>query len=320
VTVFHSLSEVPSPARECAVTIGNFDGVHLGHRRLFERVAQIARERGLTPSVLTFHPHPARIVAPQRAPHLLSTPEQRLSWMASAGIEQVFLIPFDEPFSRLTAEEFIAQVLVGRLNARAVLVGSNFRFGNRQAGDAALLEALGPKYGFAVEIVSGISLRGRMVSSTEVRRLVTTGSVSQACRLLGRPYALEGEVVTGFGIGSKQTVPTLNLSTDAEVLPARGVYVTCTHDLDHRRSWQSITNVGVRPTFSGESLTIETYLLEPLTTPSPTRIRVEFRRRVREERKFDSPEALKQQILSDVARANAYFRRLAKWACDKIGA
>jgi riboflavin kinase/FMN adenylyltransferase len=173
------------------------------------------------------------------------------------------------------------------------------------------LERLGREYGFTVEAVPAVVVRGRIVSSTEVRHLIEAGSVSFAARLLERPYALDGQVVRGHGIGSKQTVPTLNLDTTAEVLPAHGVYITHTRDRDSARTWPSISNIGYRPTFNGDRLTIETFLLQPLEGDSPRRIRVEFLRRVRDERKFDSPEALKTQILKDVARAQAFFRRVA---------
>jgi riboflavin kinase/FMN adenylyltransferase len=259
--------------------------------------------------VLTFDPHPTRIVAPARAPRLLSTPEQRLALMKVAGIEQVFVLPFDQEFSQLSPLDFVKRILVNRLHAKAVIVGENFRFGNRASGDTDLLQKLGLEHGYTTEITTGVELRGRMVSSSEVRRLVEGGAVSMACRLLGRPYAVEGEVVRGHGVGSKQTVPTLNLDTKAEILPAVGVYITRTTDLDAARKWPSITNVGYRPTFDGDRLTVETFLLSPLDGEAPHRIQVEFLRRVREERKFDSPEALKTQIFKDVRRAQTYFRR-----------
>jgi riboflavin kinase / FMN adenylyltransferase len=162
--------------------------------------------------------------------------------------------------------------------------------------------------------VPAVACRGRIVSSSGIRGLVESGQVAAAGRLLLRPYAIEGDVVSGRGVGSKQTVPTLNLATGAELIPARGVYVTCTRDLDADRRWNSITNIGYRPTFgASDELTIETFLLEPLTGETPHRIRVEFLRRVREERKFDSPDALRAQILKDVGAAQRYFRRLRAW-------
>jgi riboflavin kinase/FMN adenylyltransferase len=293
-----------------ALTIGNFDGVHAGHRHLFAEVVAAAREAKARATVLTFDPHPACVVAPDRAPRLLSTPEERCTLMEGQGIEQVLVLPFTTDVARLTPHEFIEQIVVAVLGAKVVLVGENFRFGHKQAGDTRLLAELGVSFGYDTRIVGAIKRRGRVVSSSEVRRLIDAGEVSLACRLLERPYALSGEVVSGHGVGSKQTVPTLNLKTTAEVLPRNGVYITRTHDLDRARRWNSISNIGMRPTFGGDALTIETFLLEPLSDPSPTHIRVEFLRRVRDERKFESPEALRAQILRDVSRAQTFFRRL----------
>ncbi len=311
--VLHSFAELDEEPKPCALTIGNFDGVHEGHRRIMREVVELGRSRQLSPSVLTFHPHPAKVVAPARAPRLLSTPEERFELMRQAGIEQVFVLPFDRQFSQLSPHDFVRQILVCGLNAKAILVGANFRFGNRAAGNTDLLQELGETYGFLVGVVEGVSIRGRVVSSTEVRRLVEQGAVSMACRLLGRPYAVEGAVVRGHGIGSKQTVPTLNLDTKAEILPANGVYITSTRDLASGASFSSITNIGMRPTFNGDSLTVETFLLTPLNGPTPTQIRVEFLRRVRDEKKFDSAESLRAQIMKDVNRAQAYFRRILKF-------
>jgi riboflavin kinase/FMN adenylyltransferase len=310
VRIFRSLEEATGRFGPCAVTIGNFDGVHAGHRRILRRVAELAAERGWKASALTFDPHPARIVAPERAPELLTTPEQRAALMGEEGIEQVLILPFTREVSRLSPEEFVERVLVEALGARAVLVGDNFRFGHLHAGDTRLLEELGRRRGFLTEVITGIRLRGRMVSSSEVRRLVKAGSVSLARRLLERPFALEGSVVSGRGVGSKQTVPTLNLAPATGVLPATGVYVTRTYEPEARRQWRSITNVGYRPTFGGDGLTVETFLLAPLEGETPREIRVEFLYRLRDERKFESPEALKRQILRDVGRANRYHGRL----------
>lgn len=296
-----------------AVSIGNFDGVHAGHQHLFEEVIQAARETGSRPTVLTFDPHPARIVAPQRAPRLLTEVEERCELMARSGIEQVLVLPFDAELARLTPEEFVQRILVETLGAKIVLVGDNFRFGHKQAGDTQLLAELGARWGFATRIVGAIRMRGRVVSSSEVRRLVENGEVGMACRFLRRPYALTGDVVHGHGVGSKQVVPTLNLRVVGEVLPRRGVYISRTHEIASARSWPSITNLGYRPTFGGDpELGIETFLLHALEGATPSRIRLEFLRRVRDERKFESPEALKAQVMHDVSRARTYFRRVAK--------
>jgi riboflavin kinase/FMN adenylyltransferase len=308
--IYRSLAEVTGDFGPCAITIGNFDGVHNGHRQIMRRVVSIAREHGWKPAVLTFDPHPTKLVAPTRAPRLLSTPEQRARLIEEQGIDEVLILPFTAEIAKLTPEEFVREILAGKLTARAVLVGDNFRFGNRAAGDAKMLVELGRKYGFDVEITGTIAWRKRIISSSDIRRLIEAGDVAHACRMLGRPYSLEGIVVRGEGVGSKQTVPTLNLDTQAEVLPKTGVYITRTHEQGRKRKWPSITNVGYRPTFDGHRLTIETYLLAPLDRDPPSQIAVEFLRRVRDERKFEDAAALKAQILRDVGRAQVYFRRL----------
>lgn len=302
-----------------AVTIGNFDGVHIGHRRLIHEVAEAAHARGAAAGVLTFDPHPASVVAPGRASRLLTTQAERCSVIAREGIDFVLILPFTKLVSYWTPEEFVEKVLANALHAKTVVVGDNFRFGHKQAGDTHLLDELGKRYGFETRVITPVRLRGKIVSSSEIRRAVEAGNVSRAARMLARPYAMQGEVVSGHGIGAKQTVPTLNLKPGAATLPATGVYVTRTTDMtNEKRRWRSITNVGYRPTFEtssgGQELTIETFLLDPFDPPSAAQIRVEFLRRVREERKFETPEALKQQILRDVKRARTFFERLERAA------
>ena len=312
--VLHGLKEVPPDFGPCAITIGNFDGLHAGHRRIMRRVVELANEHGWKPSVLTFDPHPTKIVAPERAPRLLSTTTQRTHYMADEGIQQILVLPFTQELSRLTPEQFVSQILHDRLGARAVLVGDNFRFGHRHSGDVSTLQHLGTRYGFTTEIIHAIRFRGCTVSSSEARRRIDGGDVTAAARLLGRPYGLEGDVVPGHGIGKKRTVPTLNLATSAEILPRTGVYVTSTHDLDSDRRWDSVTNIGYRPTFGAdEGMTIETFLLSEYDGIEPRRIRVDFLHRLRDERKFETPEALKVQIMIDARRALAWYRRSRKW-------
>ena len=312
--VFRSLDEVPPDFGPSALTIGNFDGVHAAHRRILRRVKEVAIERGLKASALTFNPHPSKVVAPARAPRLMSTPEQRCALIEEEGIEQVLIMPFDRHVAHLSPEQFVEQVLVRKLDVRAVVLGHDFCFGYKQSGNVRVLTELGRKYGFTTEEVKAVTVRGHLVSSTALRQVIEAGRIAQAARLLERPYALEGEVVSGRGVGSKQTVPTLNLAANTEVVPATGVYVTRTGDLDAGRVWPSVTNVGYRPTFGeGRELSIETFLLEPLAGDTPRRIRVEFLWRVRNERQFPDAQALKQQILRDAGVAQAYFRRRKKW-------
>jgi riboflavin kinase/FMN adenylyltransferase len=293
-----------------AVTIGKFDGVHAGHRHLLRQVVEAARERRVVPSVLTFDRHPACVLAPDRAPRPLMTLDERCARIAEEGIEQILVLPFTLQVAHMTPEEFVVQCLRDAMRVRVVLVGGNFRFGHKQSGNPLVLEELGRKYGFETRLVEARRLRGRIVSTSEVRDALALGNVTLAGRLLERPFSVAGEVVKGHGIGSRQTVPTLNLAPPPEVIPADGVYITRTYDQASDRRWNSITNIGVRPTFEGDTRTIETFLLEPLEGPSPSTIRIDFLRRVREEKKFESPEALKTQIFKDVGRAQAFFRRL----------
>ena len=316
--VYWNLEDIPADFGPSAVAVGNFDGVHTGHQQILRRCTQLAADLWLKPTVLTFHPHPRKLLAPGMAPPSLEPIERRLERMSDEGITQVLVLPFNEELAALSASEFVRRVLVGKLLAKAVLVGDNFRFGNRASGDVGLLKDLSAKLGYEVEITESVTTRGRVVSSTAIRELLAAGRAALANRLLGYEFCLEGNVVSGQGIGHKQTVPTLNLDVKPliegeSVIPAAGVYVTQTQDLNDGRSWPSITNIGYRPTFGGSDLSIETYLLEALSGESPGKIRVDFRAWIREERKFENPEKLKAQILRDVGRAQAYWRRRTRW-------
>ncbi|MBI3682531.1 MAG: bifunctional riboflavin kinase/FAD synthetase [Acidobacteria bacterium] len=311
--IYRSPDEARGCFGPCALSIGNFDGVHLGHQSIFAEVVGAARAGGWIPAVLTFDPHPAKVVAPDRAPHLLSTMEQRCRWMGECGIGHVLVLPFDRQTASLSPEEFVQSIVVETLDARAVLVGDNFRFGRRQAGDTQTLLALGARYGFQARALPAMRLRGAVISSSEIRKRLLAGEVAKAARMLGRFFALEGPVVKGHGVGARQTVPTLNLESAAEVLPAAGVYVSAARDADSERRWPSVTNIGYRPTFEGDRLSIETFLLEPLAGPPPLRLGVELTHRLRQERKFESPEALREQIMRDAERARRWHRRWMDW-------
>jgi riboflavin kinase/FMN adenylyltransferase len=308
IRLYRSLEEAAGDFGPCALTIGNFDGVHAGHRKILAEVAAIARTRGWKAGVLTFDPHPAAVVAPDRAPKLMTTPEERCALMHEAGIGEALILPFTVDVARLKPEEFARRILAGTLRARAVLVGDNFRFGAKAAGDTATLKALGAELGFEARTVPAVRRRGMIVSSSGIRTLIHRGKVYLAARLLERPHYLEGEIVAGQGIGSRKTVPTLNVAAEREVIPADGVYVTRASD-DAGRRWRAVTNIGNRPTFGGQTRSIETFLLDGLEGETPRWLRVEFLHRLREERKFPSPEALREQILRDVGRAQKWFRR-----------
>jgi riboflavin kinase/FMN adenylyltransferase len=301
-----------------ALTIGKFDGVHAGHSLLLSQVVDAARKRGLKPAAMTFYPHPACVVAPDRVPKPLMSLEERCDRISSLGIEELFILQFTKEVARLSPEEFVSRFVAEAMRAKVVIVGENFRFGHQQAGDPAMLGQLGERYRFETRLVAPVKRRGMIVSTSAIRSLLEQGGVSRAARLLGRGYSVMGDVVSGFGVGSRQTVPTLNLRPGAEVLPLGGVYITRTTDVPAERCWKSITNIGSRPTFGGNEITIETYLLDPLDGGTPARISVEFLKRVREEQKFETPEALKRQIMADVAQAQRFFRRLAHGASTAL--
>ena len=312
-TVFRSYSEAKGHFGPAALAIGNFDGVHIGHRALISAMKDYAEANSLLPAVLTFHPHPTVLVAPDRVPPMICTLDDRISRLQDLGVERILVLPFTHELSRFSPDKFVSEVLVDALDTKATFVGNNFHFGYRQAGTPAVLAELGRQYGFATTFIEPITYRGDIVSSSAIRKALTAHHLPFASRLMGRCFSVAGPVISGQGIGGRQTVPTLNILPAPEQLLLRGVYITRTFDLFSSRSWPSITNVGVRPTFQGEGVTIESYLLAPLSGGAPREIRVEFRRFVREERRFENPEALKQQIFRDVARAHTYWRRLGTW-------
>lgn len=295
------------------LAIGNFDGIHLGHQAILRATVECARALNAVSTALTFDPSPRKVLRPETAPLRLSTNAQRMEWFTAMGLEAVVVLPFTLDLARLSPGEFVEQILVRDLHVKAVLVGENFRFGHKQAGDVKLLTELGAIHGFDVVIVPPVVYRGEVVSSTIIRREVAEGDVSHAARLLGRPFALTGEVVSGMGTGRRFTFPTLNLAAEQELLPARGVYITRSCLEGETRSHRSVTNVGMRPTFNGSSLSVETHLLDAQLATAPKRMEVRFWKRLREEKKFSGPEELRAQIAIDIARANQFFVRLRRF-------
>jgi len=293
--------------RGSVLAIGNFDGIHLGHQAILRAVEQRAIETGCVATALTFDPTPRRVLKPEAAPSRLSTNDQRMDWFGVAGLESAVVMPFTLELARLSPEDFVDQILVHDLQVRAVLVGENFHFGHRQAGDVKLLRELGMRRGFDVVVIPPVAYRGDVVSSTSIRRAITEGDVSYAARLLGRPFVLTGEVVKGAGIGRRFTFPTLNLKPEQEMLPAQGVYVTRTRIGGESKTRRSVTNIGMRPTFNGSGVTVETHLLNFSEEIAPKRIEVHFWARLRAEKKFSGPDELRAQIAKDIANADRFF-------------
>ncbi len=309
--VWRSLEEVERPLPHPVVTIGNFDGVHLGHQAILSALAKRAPETGGISLVLTFDPHPVRVLAPEREIHLLTPLAQKIALFEASGLETLLVLPFTLDLSRLSPEDFVRRVLVEGLGVKDVLVGENFRFGYRQAGNAELLSKLAARMGFRVELVAPVRMRGEVVSSTRIRNLIARGCVGLAARLLGRLYSVEGPIVPGRGIGRAKTVPTLNMAPYPELLPLSGVYITETESCGRRDL--SVTNIGLNPTFGETVFHLESHLLEASPEgpePAPGQaMRVFFHRRIRDEMKFPSAEALRERIGRDIADAHRYFRR-----------
>jgi riboflavin kinase/FMN adenylyltransferase len=296
--------------RGSTLAIGNFDGIHLGHQAILGASVTGARAISAVATVLTFDPTPQKVLRPESAPLRISTTEQRLDCFAAIGMDAAVVLPFTHDLARLSPQEFVDQILIQDLRVRTVFIGENFRFGHKQTGDAQVLAELGAQRGFDVVVIPPVIYKSEVVSSTIIRREIAAGDVTHAAQLLGRPFVLSGEVVRGTGTGRRFTFPTLNLAPEQELLPARGVYVTGTRIEGESRTRRSVTNIGVRPTFNGSALSVETHVLEPLGETSPTRIEVHFCKRLREEKKFRGPEELRAQIARDIASANKFFTRL----------
>lgn len=293
---------------KAVLTVGNFDGLHLGHRKILRGVVERARATGALAAAVTFDPHPLKVLRPGEAPPLIATLPQRLAGLEQLGLDAVLVLRFDVELSRLSPEEFVLGILVEKLGLSAILVGQNFRFGHQQAGDVRLLGELGRRFGFKVESVPPVVVRREVVSSTAIRQAVQEGRVERAARLLGRPFMLSGKIRSGSGRGAQLVFPTLNLDPEQELRPAIGVYATETRVCG--RLYRSATNVGVRPTFDGKGLTIESHLFDFSEKVAAGPMEVFFWKRLREERKFSGPEALRAQITKDLARARRFFGRL----------
>jgi riboflavin kinase/FMN adenylyltransferase len=290
------------------VSIGNFDGLHLGHQKILKTVVNRAKELGVRSVAMTFSPHPMRVLAPQRPLRLISTEDQKVRLIERAGIDLLFRAHFDSAFSQLPPEEFVYKYLIQGFKARSICVGHNFNFGYRGSGNVDTLRR--HRDHFEILETPPVRVRGMVVSSTAIRQLVADGAVSRACRLLGRWFEIEGNIVTGAGRGRTMQVPTVNLECDNELIPRNGVYVSRI-SLDGGPFLDAVTNVGVRPTFNETDLTIESFILSSTVPADAARSRLVFMHRLRDEKKFPSVDALKQQISLDVRLAQKFFRTVA---------
>ena len=303
--LFHG-TENADIARPTVLTLGVFDGLHLGHQLIMKTVVERARVTNGVPTVITFEPHPRAVLHPESAPPLLQTLDQKIEALAVLGIEQVIVIHFNQAFSQIRAEDFLRNVVSGRLQAKEVYLGRGFFFGHNREGNIDLLRRVSQQLGFFADEVPEVRLRGKRIGSTVIRQLLIEGRVNLARRMLGRPYGVEGPVERGAARGANLGFPTANVQPHNRVIPQRGVYVTATLiDGQWRRS---VTNIGVRPTF-GDAMepSVETHVMSWSGDLYGDVVRVRFLHRLRDEKKFGSIDELKRQIERDVTRGHRFF-------------
>jgi riboflavin kinase / FMN adenylyltransferase len=310
--IFHKLEEIPSDFGPTLVSVGNFDGVHCAHTHVLREIVTRAKVGGAKAVAVTFEPHPVRILRPESGLKLLTPWPEKLRLLEATGIDAVVLLPFGRDMSLMTPRQFAERILRKKLHASEVHEGFNFRFGHKAAGDTNLLAELGREMGFEVKVYPEMTLRGESVSSSQIRKLLREGRVSRARHLLSRPFCILGTPGRGRGYGSKYTVPTINLARYEELVPKDGVYITSTRVSSEQ--FESVTNVGNRPTFGAELFAIETHLLNfhPIELTPETEVEICFLERVRDEIKFPSVEALREQISRDVKKARRYFHLLQR--------
>src|SRR6202158_2641073 len=295
-------------ARPTVLTLGVFDGLHLGHQLIMQTVVDARLATRDVPTVITFEPHPRAVLHPESAPPLLQTFDQKIEALGVLGIEQTIVIHFDKSFAQIRAQDFLRDAVVDRLHAKEVYLGRGFAFGHEREGNIDLLRSVSQSLGFFADEVPEVRLRGRRVSSSRIRELLQQGRVNLARRMLGRPYGVEGRVVRGAERGATLGFPTANLHPQNRVIPRNGVYVTAS--LIEGQWRRSVTNIGTRPTFeSGADASVETFVMNWSGDLYGDVVRVRFLHWLRDERKFGSVEELKSQIEHDVARAEEYFSR-----------
>ena len=312
--VFHKLEDVPANFGPAFLSVGNFDGVHRAHAKVIAEIVSRARAEGGKAVAVTFEPHPTRILRPEAGLKLLTPTAEKLRLLEGTGVDAVVLLPFGRDLSLMTPRQFAERILKKKLHAREVHEGFNFRFGHKAAGDTKMLAEFGREMGFEVRVYPEMKLRGETVSSSQIRKLIADGRVSRARHLLARPFCILGTPGRGRGYGSKYTVPTINLARYEELVPKDGVYITWTRVGAER--FDSVTNVGNRPTFGTELFAIETHLLNfhPIELTPETEVEICFLERLRDEIKFPSVDALREQIARDVKKARRYFHLLGKAA------
>lgn len=309
--IFRQLAEVPSNFGPSIATIGNFDGVHRGHQWVIAEVVARARSLGLQSVAITFDPHPARVIRPESSRPLITPLAEKLELLAATGIDAVLILPFTSELSRMSARTFATDVLKRVLHVTELHEGENFRFGYQAEAGIETLETLGRELGFSVRVYAPQAIRGHAISSSTIRQLIAEGDVSHVRALLGRSFAIISTPASGRGYGTRYTVPTINLAPYDELLPANGVYITSLTigTGESSETFDAVTNVGNRPTFGADSFTVESHLLNfhPVALDENTPLTLTFLHRLRPEKRWPNPEALREQIGRDVAKAKRFF-------------
>jgi len=305
--VVRSLEKIPGEFRDAFVTIGNFDGVHLGHVPILKKLIEEAHRENSKALVITFDPHPKKILRPDIRPfYLLTSVEEKIKLLEDIGIDRLILIPFDLKFSKMTAESFVCDILWDKLHIRKIFVGHDYSFGKSKTGNKIFLAEFGKKLGFEVDIIDAVKLDEETISSTRIRHLILEGDVNEAARLLGRPYNISGIVAPGKKRGSILGIPTANIKPDKELIPAQGVYAVISH-LEKER-YKGVLNIGFNPTFSDTDLSVEVYLLDFSGDIYGKKVDVLFIERIRDEVKFENPEQLVRQIRRDIDEARTILK------------
>ena len=293
------------------LTIGNYDGIHLGHRQIIDRVKERARELSGTSMLLTFSPHPLHVLRPDRELAAITPLAEKKRLIGDAGIDVLVIAPFTAEFARIEPKAFITSILVDKLAIKGLVIGYDFRFGHLGKGDIASLQEAGGTWGFFVEVIDAITLEGEKVGSNRIRGLINAGDVAKAAKLLGRHFYIEGMVIRALGRGKTIGYPTINLKTDYALIPKNGVYVT-EAEVNGQR-WGGLTNIGYNPTFEqGQVRSIETFILDFEGDLYDKQVRLHFLERIRDEMKFGSAEDLAARIAKDVERGRAFFRGARK--------
>ncbi|MCX5834028.1 MAG: bifunctional riboflavin kinase/FAD synthetase [Deltaproteobacteria bacterium] len=309
--VFKGIGEITPEFRSSVITIGNFDGIHLAHQEILHRVVQEARERRARSVVITFDPHPQKVLHPKRQPfYLLTTLDEKMKLIESLGIDAVLLITFTQAFSATTAEAFVREVLWDKLRVQKVFIGHDYAFGNRKQGNEDFLRSMGGMLGYEVESINTFTVNDTIVSSTNIRMAILDGDVRKAALLLGRPYSVSGAVIRGYQRGKEIGIPTANIEPGKELLPANGVYAVVV-DLEGAH-YPGVLNVGFNPTFSNEKLSVEVHIMNFGEELYGKYLTVSFIERIRSEMKFESPQKLVEQILRDKAKAEEILARFAR--------